>query len=82
MSPLFDSISKKNYKARFNSIELTGALKRSRIDVVALGGLRLTNMYEVKGQGFKGMAFLGAVWEADDPLKSYLAIQEKLLNMI
>ncbi len=81
LSPVFDSISKKNYKARFNTIELTEALKSAKIDVIALGGLRLTNMHEIKGLGFKGMAFLGAVWEADDPLKSYLDIQEKLLNM-
>ncbi|MBN1905853.1 MAG: thiamine phosphate synthase [Deltaproteobacteria bacterium] len=81
LSPVFDSISKKNYKAQFNHAELTEALKRSRIDVVALGGLRLANIHEVKALGFKGMAFLGAVWGADDPLKSYLDIQKQTSNM-
>jgi thiamine-phosphate pyrophosphorylase len=81
LSPLFDSISKKNYKSRFNLIELKESLKRTKIDVIALGGLSLANLHEAKALGFKGMAFLGAVWEADDPLKSYLAIQDKLLNM-
>ena len=81
LSPVFDSISKKNYKAQFNIIELTEALKRSKTDVIALGGIQVENIHKVKGMGFKGMAFFGAVWESADPVKSYKAIQDKLLSM-
>jgi thiamine-phosphate diphosphorylase len=81
LSPLFDSISKKNYKARFDYAELREVLKRVKIDVIALGGLNLENMREVKELGFKGMAFLGAVWNTTDPVKSYLAIQDQLINI-
>jgi thiamine-phosphate pyrophosphorylase len=81
LSPIFDSISKKNYKGRFSNNELKETLKRTKIDVIALGGIMLTNMDEVKALGFKGMAFLGAVWESGDPIKSFLAIHDKWLNM-
>jgi len=81
LSPLFDSISKKNYKAQFNHDELTDALKRAKIDVIALGGLKLENIHTVKELGFKGMAFLGAVWDTDDPVKSYMAINDKVKNI-
>jgi thiamine monophosphate synthase len=81
LSPIFDSISKKNYKAQFNHAELTDALKRAKIEVIALGGLNLENIHEVKEMGFKGMAFLGAVWDTTDPVKSFQAIQDKLINL-
>jgi thiamine monophosphate synthase len=81
LSPVFDSTSKKNYKARFNHAELTDALKRAKIDVIALGGLNLENIHKVKELGFKGLAFLGAAWDTTDPVKSYLALQDKVKNI-
>jgi thiamine monophosphate synthase len=80
LSPVFDSISKKQYKARFNTIELKDTLKRVKTDVIALGGVNPENISEVKELGFKGMAFLGAVWNATDPVKSYMAIQDKIMK--
>jgi thiamine-phosphate pyrophosphorylase len=81
LSPLFDSISKKNYTAQFNHAELKDALKKTKMDVIALGGLKLENVHKVKELGFKGMAFLGAVWDTTDPVKSYLVIQDKVKNI-
>ena len=74
LSPVFDSISKKNYKARFDHAELARALKRSNVDVIALGGCREDNIKKIKELGFSGAAVLGAIWNSRDPVNSFLSI--------
>lgn len=64
LSPIFDSISKKSYKASFDKQELKEFLKKDRkTKVIALGGLTEENYAEVIGMGFDGGAFLGSVWK-------------------
>ncbi len=75
LSPVFDSISKKDYKARFNHAELARALKRSNAGVIALGGCSKDNIRKIKELGFSGAAVLGAVWNSHDPVGSFLAIE-------
>ncbi|MBN2418784.1 MAG: thiamine phosphate synthase [Deltaproteobacteria bacterium] len=76
LSPVFDSISKNNYKSRFDYDELHGALTLAKTRVIALGGCEAKKLYQVKQLGFSGAAFLGAVWNSDDPLESYNEIKE------
>ncbi len=76
LSPVFDSISKENYKAGFDHKKLAEALKKIEIDVIALGGCRAEYSQKIKDMGFAGAAFLGAVWNSADPLAGYLAIEE------
>lgn len=65
LSPIFDSISKSGYKARFSREELLSAHRRGVIDsrVVALGGVNFDRIGEVSSLGFGGYAMLGAAWE-------------------
>ncbi len=76
LSPIFDSISKKNYKAGFDCTELHRVLQRVNTRMVALGGCKALNLSHIKELGFSGAAVLGAVWNSSDPLVSYLEIKK------
>lgn len=63
LSPVFDSISKQGYLAKFDATELKAFFKKKRtIKVIALGGIAEDNYNEVLSIGFDGAAFLGSVW--------------------
>ena len=57
ISPVFDSISKEGYKARFNHVELSNAVKGKK--AIALGGVTPEKFDYLKSLGFKGAALLG-----------------------
>lgn len=57
LSPIFDSISKKGYRSRFNLREISPSLRGKR--VVALGGVTPDRFPELKNAGFIGAAMLG-----------------------
>lgn len=77
LSPVFDSISKRNYKSRFILKELSCVIKKINICVFAVGGCSVQNMKVINELGFTGAAFLGAVWNSSDPVNSLMAILEK-----
>jgi len=65
LSPIFDSISKHDYTARFPE-SLLYALKEQGViheKIVALGGVSRQNIGKVKDYGFGGAAVLGDIWE-------------------
>ena len=62
LSPVFDSISKENYKAV--SFDLNEV--RKDIKVIALGGITFENYNDALNLGFDGVAFLGGVWNQEN----------------
>ena len=68
LSPVFNSISKMNYNSAYTAEELRAADKAGIIDkkVIALGGIDVDNILEVKDFGFGGAAILGALWNKFD----------------
>lgn len=68
MSPIFDSISKKEYLSNFSTDELKKASKEGLIDkkVIALGGISPENIRTIKQYGFGGAAILGDIWDRFD----------------
>lgn len=68
MSPIFDSISKKEYLSNFSAEELKQASKSGLIDkkVIALGGIHTGNIQTLKKYGFGGVAVLGDIWDRYD----------------
>lgn len=64
LSPIFDSISKDDYASRFTPVQLRELAKRKIIDkkVMALGGVDLENIADLKSYGFGGAVLLGAIW--------------------
>ena len=65
LSPIFDSISKSDYKAAFEMSVLEDASARGIIDkkVMALGGVTAENMKTIKELGFGGAVVLGDLWD-------------------
>ena len=68
LSPVFDSISKQNYHANYTPEEIRQAHNDGIIDkkVIALGGIDIDNIREVKSYGFGGAAIMGALWSRFD----------------
>lgn len=61
LSPVFDSISKQGYTAKFIPSELKGKL--CGLNVIALGGVMPKHFLQLKDTGFSGAAMLGYVWQ-------------------
>ncbi len=64
LSPIFDSISKENYSSTFSQGDLRELASKKVIDrkVMALGGIDLDNIAQVKDLGFGGAVILGDIW--------------------
>ena len=70
LSPVFDSISKKDYQGKgFDVNDLTG-------NIFALGGVNENNIDNADQLGYNGVAAIGAVWNAEDPLSGFLALKK------
>lgn len=76
LSPVFNSISKKNYKAAFNQTDLKTFLKTTSSNILALGGVNENNINIVRNLGFYGAGVLGAVWSDKHPVAAYLRIKK------
>ena len=63
LSPIFDSISKSDYKAAFSKKDIEKALETKKNPVYALGGINSTTALEAKKLGFDGVAILGTIWD-------------------
>ncbi|MBE6275246.1 MAG: thiamine phosphate synthase [Bacteroides sp.] len=73
LSPVFDSITKKDYHANYTPDEIRKAHKAGIIDkkVIALGGIDVDNIRQVKNYGFGGAAIMGALWNKFDARSDY-----------
>lgn len=76
LSPVFDSISKKNYKAGFDKKDLETFLTLTEIEVIALGGVDAKKIKLVRDLGFFGAAVLGAIWYDTNPVAAYIRIAQ------
>lgn len=73
LSPVFNSISKPGYQAQ--SFAFRKADKKSHTNLIALGGIDESNCREAYDMGYDGIAVLGAVWNTEDSLRAFKAIQ-------
>lgn len=64
LSPVYDSISKDGYSSHFPPAALRDMARRKVIDrkVMALGGVDLSRIKELKETGFGGAVLLGDIW--------------------
>ena len=64
LSPIFNSISKKNYTSQFTLEKLKEAYHQNIIDskIIALGGIRPDNIKIIQELGFGGASVLGYIW--------------------
>lgn len=70
VSPVFDSISKPGYRARFTAKILCDLTSRQP-NLIALGGINQETLPRLYDQNWYGAAALGAIWE-------HTTIQERL----
>lgn len=64
LSPLFPSVSKEGYSKQWDIEELRQELAKTHgFGTVALGGITLDNVKQVKELGFDDFAILGSIWE-------------------
>ena len=75
LSPIFDSISKKNYKSKFDLNEVKQVVEGKNI--IALGGIDEDKIETCRELGFAGVAVLGAIWNSENPIEKFLRIKEK-----
>lgn len=76
LSPVFNSISKREYKGREFNVCAIDKL------VVALGGITPENVLKVMELGFNGIGVLGGVWNTPSPVNAYLDIKNKLAEHV
>jgi thiamine-phosphate pyrophosphorylase len=78
-SPVFASISKPGYGPAFDHEELRAALLLPRrAEVIALGGIDAASIPACGELGFDGVAVLGAIWQATDPVRAFAELQNAL----
>jgi thiamine-phosphate pyrophosphorylase len=74
LSPVFNSISKKGYKAAFNFDDLMKKLNHeSMTKIIALGGILPDKIAKAKQVGFNGVAVLGGLWDETSTLEKVVS---------
>jgi len=76
LSPVFDSISKQGYRQNASLWQVPATA--GTCPVYALGGIGRHNLEPVVEAGFTGVAVLGAIWQATDPVQEFLAMASEL----
>ena len=72
LSPVFSSISKAGYRGKgFDVTQLTHT-------VIGMGGINTQTIADAHALGYAGVGVLGGIWNSNDYVESYLAIQEKV----
>jgi len=75
LSPVFESISKKGYKGKgfdVNNLDRT---------VIGLGGINKHAIQQTLDLGYRGIGILGAIWQSENPLKSFKEIQKVVAHI-
>ncbi len=81
VSPIFPSFSKPGYgpSSKLPEADLRAVLSLPRrAEVIALGGIDTSRFPACRDLGFDGVAVLGAIWQAADPLRAFGELQEAL----
>ena len=77
LSPIFDSISKKNYCSNFSDETLLKASSNGKINkkIIALGGINQETLPLLKKYAFGGVAVLGSIWETENIVANFLNLK-------
>lgn len=77
LSPVFTSVSKPNYSAKFTKQMLQKACENGKINdkVIALGGINADTLPLLKGYPWGGAAVLGSIWETGDAVSNFLKLK-------
>ncbi|WP_301930754.1 thiamine phosphate synthase [Ferruginibacter sp.] len=74
--PVFNSISKQEYTSSMPA-DFLFPVKKNLSKVIAIGGIDVTNIQQVKQMQFNGAAILGAIWQKPgESIQQFKAIQK------
>ena len=76
LSPVFESISKKDKMKPLRHGRIQDALRVTKAKVVALGGVDETKVLACRDMGFYGVALMGSIWQSPDPVENFKEIRE------
>ncbi len=80
LSPVFDSISKTNYKSQISyDFKISNEIQKP---TYALGGIHKKNIEEVFDRRFYGAAVLGAVWNSENPIEEFITLNALCKNYV
>lgn len=65
LSPVFSSISKKDYKGRGFNVTAIDKL------IIGMGGVTTDNLEEFNTLGYKGVGVLGGIWNSKEPIEVF-----------
>lgn len=75
LSPVYPSISKQGYGTEFSVLPTLSKRNNTHCLLIGLGGIDERNFEAVLKQGADGIALLGSIWQAPDPVAIYTTIQ-------
>ncbi|MDR2429980.1 MAG: thiamine phosphate synthase [Puniceicoccales bacterium] len=81
LGPVFPSISKENHAPQRTTEEHAVIIQRWRAEegrcpLIALGGISPSNVAQTQALGFDGIAVVGTIWQAENPLKTFHQLRE------
>lgn len=79
ISPVFPSISKKGYGSGTKILESIWQRENDDSGLIALGGINQYNIETVFSEDVDGAALLGAVWQSEQPVKTYIQCRKNAL---
>lgn len=80
ISPVFDSISKKDYKAN-STLSINTWKGKTKAKLIALGGVHSENAKAALERGFEGVAVLGHIWqEPENALQNFHQLQQAVFK--
>jgi thiamine-phosphate pyrophosphorylase len=82
LSPVFDSISKHDYRSSFDLSALKQTLSKTKRKIIALGGINSERLQMVEELGFSGAASIGAIWNEPDPVDAFKKMKEQCQHML
>jgi thiamine-phosphate pyrophosphorylase len=81
LSPVFPSISKKNYSSETNLFEEIKQRENFNTKTVALGGIYSDNIEQSLQNGFDDIALLGTIWNSPNAIKNFKLCQKIVLSL-
>lgn len=82
LSPVYDSISKPGYMAGFENKDTLKGRNNFAAKLIGLGGINSANCIKTIDVGFDSVAFLGAIWQSENPISEFKKCLEAINNYV
>jgi thiamine-phosphate pyrophosphorylase len=76
LSPIYPSISKKDYYSKIDLFEAIKNRTNYTIKLIALGGIESKNAELAIENGFDNIALLGTIWNQNNPIENFKSCQK------